>query len=132
MDMIKGISDFLRQAGPGAEVTVVTTYRFGSTEIETEAVGAPLSAPEERAGSGSEEDTPLKLREWGQRLSVSVKELTRAIKADVLPFTVKTTGKDASARVIAPEVMNRYMELRDAVMEGQVDKPDWWDAVVKA
>jgi hypothetical protein len=99
-----------------------------ASEGKPEALATPLTRVAAlRAELGPE--TPLKLRDWAKELGISVRELNRAVKAEVLPHGRKPDGRDNKALTVTVGVMESYLKMVSAVEAGQEEPPTWWKEV---
>lgn len=119
-------------AGPACPV--------GELELPTSASVVPLASrtraenPVDRVRSlaASEPGLRLSASEWKQRVpGLSERELDRAMRAGVLPWERRGEGKGHAARVIAAENLITYLGHCEAVQDGRLEKPEWWDEVRK-
>jgi hypothetical protein len=146
------VQEVLAAAEPGTRV------RIWCVEFEAPASDAPHASPvDEIATPTSESVVPLAPRsradnpvdrvralaaaepglrlsagEWKQRVpDLSERELDRAMRAGALAWERRGEGKGHAARVIPAENLITYLGLCEAVQEGRLEKPEWWDEVRK-
>lgn len=74
-------------------------------------------------------ETPIKLRDWSEKIGISRKELHRAVKAGVMPHDRKPDGRDNKALTVTVGVMENYLKIVSAVETGQEEPPAWWKEV---
>lgn len=130
-DVIARLSGHL----PGGSVIIIIPEEKGESGPDTAVDGvAPVRVDQnpypEVSCRESEGDAPLRLREWGRILqAVSARELQRAADQGALETQIRKEGLGHGAVEVRPSAVRRYLETCDAVQEGRMPAPDWWESV---
>jgi hypothetical protein len=116
---------------------VLGTTSYGdSPKIPLAAVQSAGLSPELRLETLRAIKRPLPVKEWATEIkrvcgeAISERELKRALKADALVGAEKGHGKDHKTVVVQPDQMVAYLALRRAVLQGDNEKPFWWEPVM--
>lgn len=113
------------QLGPLRDVFSATLEAGHSVTLQitlTPGGSATPALPANPPDSQVLELTPgsLKLKECALRYGVPVRELERAIDGGSMVIQEKEDGRDAGARLVAPEVVERSRETRQAILAGEL------------
>jgi hypothetical protein len=72
----------------------------------------------------------LKLSEWSEIVvAVSLRELKRAAKSDVVGHHTPRVGPRRNAACTTAEHLLTYLRTRDRVLRKTIPEPDWWTNV---
>lgn len=73
------------------------------------------------------------VNEWHTHLqgALSVREMVRAVKARALAAEPRGSGRGHAAMVITSSSMIEYLETRERVIQGDLQRPAWFSGVIR-